>query len=76
MPTAIIILLILVAMGGAVYAVIRGLHAFANMRPDDVGEDGIPKSLAMQNKMMFTRIKFQAIAVLLVVLLLLLSQAG
>ncbi|MBK8375201.1 hypothetical protein [Sphingorhabdus sp.] len=68
--SSLLILLLIVAMGFVVYAVVRGLHAFANMKPDEVGEDGIPKSLALQNKMMFSRIKWQAIAILIVILLL------
>jgi Hypoxia induced protein conserved region len=71
----LLIILILAAAGGAVVAVVRGLHAFANMRPLDVDQDGIPKSLGVQNKMMFARVKWQAIAVILVVLLLVISQA-
>jgi hypothetical protein len=67
----ILIILLMIAMGLVVFAVIRGLHAFANMKPDDLNEDGIPKSLAMQNKMMFSRVKWQAIAVALIVILLL-----
>jgi membrane-associated PAP2 superfamily phosphatase len=69
--TVFLILALLVAMGFVVFAVIRGLHAFANMQPDDVGEDGVPKSLAMQNKMMFSRVKWQAIAVAIIAILLL-----
>ena len=68
--SSLLILLLIVAMGFVVYAVVRGLHAFANMNPDEVGEDGIPKSLALLNKMMFSRIKWQAIAILIVILLL------
>lgn len=71
----IFIALILAAAGGVVYALIRGLHAFANMKPDDVDENGIPKSLARQNKMMFARVKWQAVAVTLIIILGLLSQA-
>ncbi len=69
--TALLIILLIVAMGFVVFAVARGLHAFANMRPDDVDENGIPKSLLRQNDMMFSRIKWQAAAVVLVILLLL-----
>ena len=71
----LIIILILVAAAGAVIAVVRGLHAFANMQPADVDENGIPKSLGVQNKMMFARVKWQAIAIILVVLLLAVSQS-
>jgi hypothetical protein len=69
--TILLVLLLIVAMGFVIVAVVRGLHAFANMKPDEVGEDGIPKSLAMQNKMMFSRVKWQAIAVVLIVIILL-----
>jgi Hypoxia induced protein conserved region len=74
--SVIIILFIIVAMGAVVFAVVRGLHAFANMQPADVDENGIPKSLLVQNKAMFSRVKWQAIAVILVALLLMMSQAG
>jgi hypothetical protein len=67
----LLILLLMVAMGLVVFAVIRGLHAFANLQPNDVDENGVPRSLSVQNKMMFARVKWQAIAVVLVVILLL-----
>lgn len=67
----LLILLLIIAMGFVVFAVIRGLHAFANMKPDEVDENGVPKSLVMQNKMMFSRVKWQAIAVVLIMILLL-----
>lgn len=73
--TPLIILLIIAAVGAVVFALVKGLHAFANMQPDDVDENGVPKSLAVQNKMMFSRVKWQAIAVLLVVALLAISQS-
>jgi Hypoxia induced protein conserved region len=69
--TALLILALLVVMGLVVWAVIRGLYAFANMKPDELDENGVPKSLAIQNKMMFARVKWQAIAVLLIVIILL-----
>jgi Hypoxia induced protein conserved region len=67
----LLILGLMVAMGFVVFAVVRGLHAFANMQPNDVDENGVPKSLVIQNKMMFSRVKWQAIAVLVVVIILL-----
>ena len=66
-----LIILLIVAMGFVVLAVARGLHAFANMKPNELDENGVPKSLVLQNKMMFSRVKWQAIAVLLIVILLL-----
>jgi uncharacterized membrane protein len=68
---ALLIILLLVAMGFVVLAVVRGLRAFANMQPNDLDENGVPKSLVIQNKMMFSRVKWQAIAILVVVILLL-----
>jgi hypothetical protein len=67
----LLILLLLVVMGLVVWAVMQGLHAFANMKADEVDEHGVPLSLKVQNKMMFARVKWQAIAVALVVILLL-----
>jgi hypothetical protein len=74
--TPLIILLIIAAAGAVVFALVRGLHAFANMQPNDLDDNGVPKSLAVQNKMMFARVKWQAIAVLLVVALLVLAQSN
>lgn len=74
--TVLLVLLVLGAAGAVVFALVKGLHAFANMRPEDVDENGVPKSLTVQNKMMFARVKWQAVTILLVVLLLVVSQAG
>ena len=68
--TVLLILLVLASAGAVAFALIRGLHAFAHMRPNEVDDNGIPKSLTMQNKMMFARVKWQAITVILIVLLL------
>lgn len=68
-----LILLIVAAAGAVVYALVRGLIAFANMEPEDVDGDGITASHKKQNEMMFARVKYQAIAIVLVVVLLLLA---
>jgi len=73
---ALFVIAIMIAMGLVVFAVIRGLIAFANMEPGETDANGVPKSLITQNKMMFARIKWQAIAILLLALLLTLSQTG
>lgn len=64
------IILILLAAGAVVFALVRGLIAFANMQPDNVDADGITASHKKQNDMMWARVKYQAIAVVLVVILL------
>ncbi|MBL0923741.1 MAG: HIG1 domain-containing protein [Sphingomonadaceae bacterium] len=71
--TILLVLLIIASAGAVAFALVRGLHAFANMRPAEVDKDGIPESLAMQNKMMFARVKWQAITIMLVVVLLLVA---
>ncbi len=74
--TLLLVLLIVVAAGAVAFALIRGLHAFANLKPAEVDENGLTKSLTVQNNMMFARVKWQAITVLLIVVLLFVSQAG
>ena len=69
----ILILMIIAAAGAVVYVLVRGLIAFANMEPGDVDADGITASHKKQNEMMFARVKYQAIAIGLVVLLLVLA---
>ena len=69
----ILIAMIVVAAGAVVYALVRGLIAFANMEPEDVDSDGITASHKKQNEMMFARIKYQAVAVVLVIILLILA---
>ncbi|NCN85169.1 MAG: hypothetical protein GW808_00880 [Sphingomonadales bacterium] len=66
----ILILMIVAAAGAVVYALVRGLIAFANMEPGDVDAEGITASHKKQNEMMFARVKYQAIAIILVVILL------
>lgn len=69
----ILILLIVLAAGAVIFSLVRGLIAFVNMEPDDVDADGVTASHKKQNEMMFARVKYQAIAVVLVALLLLLA---
>jgi hypothetical protein len=65
----LLIIALIAVMGMVVFAVVRGLHAFANMDPNDVDENGVPRSLARQNQMMYSRVKWQAIAVALVAII-------
>ena len=69
----VLIAMIVVAAGAVVYALVRGLIAFANMEPEDVDGDGITASHKKQNEMMFARVKYQAVAVVLVIILLILA---
>ena len=71
--TILLVLLIIGAAGAVAFALIRGLHDFANLRPAELDEAGLPKSLAVQNKMMFARVKWQAITVALIAVLVLVA---
>ena len=74
--TILLVLLTIGAAGAVAFALIRGLHAFANLRPADVAdvdEAGLPKSLTVQNKMMFARVKWQAITIGLLAVLVLVA---
>ncbi|APG62134.1 hypothetical protein LPB140_04175 [Sphingorhabdus lutea] len=70
----ILIIGIILAAGAVVFALVRGLHAFANMDVNDVDENGIPKGLEKQNGMMFARVKWQAITVIMIAALLLFAS--
>ena len=54
--TILLVLLIIAAAGAVAFALVRGLYAFANVRPAEVDENGLPLSLNVQNKMMFARV--------------------
>jgi Hypoxia induced protein conserved region len=74
--TFLLVILIIAAAGAVVFALVRGLHAFANVKPAEVDENGVPNAFNQQNKMMFARVKWQAITILLIVVLLLFFKAG
>jgi hypothetical protein len=75
----ILILLLVVLMGGVVFALIKGIVAFLQTTEEDLkagGDGGISRSAEKQNKAMFMRVGFQAAAIVVVMLLLLLSRQG
>lgn len=61
------VILIVMTVSLVVYALIRGLHAFVD--PKRMTEQDQSKSFAIQNKMMFARVKWQAIVILIIVVL-------
>jgi hypothetical protein len=75
MSTFLVILIVL-AMAATLFALVRGIVIFLKTSQEDLraGPDGPSVSSRQQNKMMSARIAFQAIAVLLVALLLLISR--
>ena len=75
MSTILIILIALAALA-AVVALVRGLVVFLKTTEADLkaGPDGPSLSAQRSNKMMMARVGFQAAAVLLVALLILLQR--
>jgi hypothetical protein len=76
MGNAFIVVLIAVAAIGAVVSLVRGVIAFLKTTEADLksGAAGPSQSSLKQNRMMMSRILFQALAVLLVALLLLMNS--
>lgn len=72
----ILVILIIVLMAMVVVSLVRGVIAFIQSTKDDLNTPGTgatPMQL-QQNRMMFARIKYQALAVLVVSVLLLLTR--
>lgn len=73
-----LILLIILAVGATVFSLVRGVVAFLKTTEEELksGQTGPSASSLKQNKMMFARVGFQALAVLLVAILLLAKGNG
>lgn len=75
--TTILIIALVVLMGFVLFSLIRGIVAFLKTTKVDLesGEGETVKEMQlMQNKAMFARIKYQALAVAVVAVLLMVSQ--
>lgn len=75
MNTILIILLVL-AMLATLGALIRGIVIFLKTTEADLNGTGPSVSGMRQNKMMRARIMFQALAVIIVILILMLAKSG
>ncbi|WP_150290539.1 twin transmembrane helix small protein [Sphingobium estronivorans] len=77
MNTVLVIALIL-AMGATLFALIRGIVAFLQATKEQLNspENGPSPSSLKQNRMMMNRILFQAVAVIIVAILLLMKGNG
>ncbi len=68
-----LIILLLILMGLVLYSLVRGIIAFLKSTKIDLetgqGEN-VTEMQLLQNKMMFARIKYQALAIVVVVILL------
>jgi mannose/fructose/N-acetylgalactosamine-specific phosphotransferase system component IIC len=76
MKTVLVIALIL-AMAGVVVSLVRGVIAFLQSHRADIdaGGDRQKEMQLLQNRMMMNRIKFQALAILVVIVLLAVAGA-
>lgn len=72
MGNVALILLLVAAMLATLYALVRGLVAFLKTTEEDLknGGTGPSASSVKQNKAMMQRVMFQALAILLVVIML------
>lgn len=77
MNTILVIALIL-AMAATLFALVRGIIAFLQASKEELNApDGTPSASGLkQNKMMINRILFQAAAVIIVAILLLMKGHG
>ena len=67
-------ILIIVCAIGAVVSIVRGVIAMLRRDHERVNGEGVSESGLQQNRMMWRRIQFQAAAIILVVLLLLVAR--
>ena len=74
MQTFLIVLMVLAALGAFV-ALIRGIVIFLQTTEQDLKGTGPSQSGLRQNRMMWRRIQFQAIAVVLAVLVMMLARS-
>jgi hypothetical protein len=71
-----IILAIIIASGFVLFSLVRGLIYFAQTSDNLTNGTGPSQGHLMQNKMMFARVKWQAITILLLVAIGALASAG
>lgn len=75
--TTFLVIVLVVLMALVVFSLVRGIVAFLKSTRIDLERDegaGASEMQLLQNRMMFNRIKFQALAVLVVAVLLAVSR--
>jgi len=73
MQTFLFILIILAALG-ALVSIIRGVIIMLRANRDEVDGHGVSTSSLKQNRMMWKRVQFQAIAIVLAILFLMIAR--
>ena len=76
--TTFLVIVIVVLMGLTVYSLVRGVIAFMKSTKMDLDSDhsgtGASDMQLLQNKMMTNRIKYQALAIVVVALILMMTR--
>lgn len=70
----ILIPALVILMGMTLFSLLKGLNAFRQSIDANVDPEGAMQLQLKQNKMMFARIKYQALAVIVVAILLLVAR--
>jgi hypothetical protein len=71
--TYILIPALIILMGLTLYSLLRGLNAFRQTLDASIDPEGAQELQLRQNRMMWARIKYQGLAIAVVVVLLLLA---
>jgi len=71
-----LILVLVVLMGFVVYSLVRGIVAFLQSHRADIdaGSERQQQMQLLQNKMMFNRIKYQALAIVVVAIIMMMTR--
>jgi hypothetical protein len=70
----ILIPALIILMGLTLYSLLRGLNAFRQSLDADIDPEGARELQLRQNRMMWARIKYQGLAIVAVILLLLFTR--
>jgi len=70
----ILIPALIILMGLTLYSLLRGLNAFRQSLDGELDPEGVRELQLKQNRMMWARIKYQALAIVVVGLLLMMSR--
>ena len=73
MQTFLFVLIVLAAIG-AVVSIVRGVVIMLRTSHEDLTGTGVSQSGLRQNKMMWRRVQFQALAIVFVILFLLVAR--
>ena len=74
--TTFLVIVLVVLMALVVYSLVRGIIAFLQSHRADIdaGSERQREMQLMQNKMMFNRIKYQALAIMVVAIIVMLAR--